>query len=121
MQSEETISQATNSSKIIAIGNHRKMKQQKLMEQMLLEVPEEMRGAYMDSDVMRVIIAFDHMDQEQAQEFYVKLSNKISTRSKKLMRECLKELLCWNTSLLPQIEELAAGILLDGKSQWASI
>lgn len=92
------------------------------MEQMLKEVPEELREAYGDSDVMRIIIAFDHMDQKQAQEFYVKLSDKISTRSKKLMRKCLTEVLCWNTSLLPQIEEMATGILMDGNcKQMASI
>lgn len=112
----------SNSSNIISISSHKRLKQQKLMEQMLKEVPEELREAYGDSDVMRIIIAFDHMDQKQAQEFYVKLSDKISTRSKKLMRKCLTEILCWNSSLLPQIEEMAAGILIDGNSkQMASI
>lgn len=112
----------SNSSNIISISSHKRLKQQKLMEQMLKEVPEELREAYGDSDVMRIIISFDHMDQKQAQEFYVKLSDKISTRSKKLMRKCLTEILCWNTSLLPQIEEMAAGILMDGNcKQMASI
>lgn len=117
----ETVMQ-TNSSNVIAISSHKGLRKRKLMECMLRDVPEDKRDAYGDSDVMRIILAFDHMDQGQAQQFYIMLSEQISTRSKKLMRECLKELLCWNSSLLPQIEEMAAGILMgDCNMQYVNI
>lgn len=117
MQSEETVSQSVGSSKIIAIGAHKKIQQRKFMERLLYDVPEDRRDGYQQSDVMRIMLAFDHMDQQQAQEFYVKVSDIISTRSKRLLRECMKELLCWNSSLTPQIEEMAAVILMGGENR----
>jgi len=87
------------------------------MEQMLQDVPEDKRDLYKDSDMMRVILAFDHMDQEQAQRFYVRVSEQVGTRSRRLVRICLEEVLCYNTSLLSEIEKMAVGILMDGGSR----
>lgn len=116
MKREETVSQLVGSENIISIGVHKKIRQRKFMDRLLYDVPEDRRDGYRESDVMRIMLAFDHMDKEQAQEFYVMVSDIISTRSKNLLRKCMTELLCWNSSLTPQIEEMAANILMRAEN-----
>lgn len=118
MQNEEKVSQVLNFANVVAIGNHRKMKQQNLMENLLSEVPANERGEWENNGTLRVMLLFDHMDQDQIQEFYVKMSEIIATKSNRLiLRKCMVEILCWNSSLNPQIEEMAADILVNGASR----
>ncbi len=122
MHDEGTVPQMASPSNIIAIGANKKMRQRKFMERLFCDAPGAGRDADEDVDVVRIILAFDHMDQEQARQFYMMLSEMVSTRSRKLVRECLKELLHWNSTLLPGIEEMAAGILMnDGGRQPAGV